>query len=427
MRLRRPRSTAATAPRPAAGIGAALVTATVLAALAGCSSDATVAEEPDPDVTSGSAPGEATAGTSGPGGSSTAPAGLDPAYAVDPPGRFKALPRTADVLVQTQDTIDEETLAEIEKIPGVAAVEQFSMLQVSIENRVLNVAAVDPATYRRYAPGQLPQNQEIWDRVAAGELAVGKAVAKRLPLDDDDFLELTSEVPPIHLGVMAPQIENAVDAVVNEKWGEALGATPGNALLVSSELTVAPEVVAEPLTKLLPKDSSIERLDAVARYGLDPDAVQTAQVVGSLADAIGVFTYRPIGGGRIAPDPAWVRTHISTQSVPILGDVTCNNAMFPQLRAALEEIVTAGLADEIKREQYAGCYYPRFIAGSTSLSNHSFGTALDLNVPGNLRGTVGEMDRVVVSIFKKWGFAWGGDWRYTDPMHFEMARIVRPS
>ncbi len=420
MRLRRTRSTAATAPRPAAALCAALTTGAMLAALAGCSADTTVAEEPEPSGTSSSATGTAT----DPGES--AQPGLDPAYAVDPPGRFKALPRTADVVVQTQETIDEETLAKIERIPGVAAVEQFSMLQVSIENRVLNVAAVDPATYRRYAPGQLPQNQEIWDRVAAGELAVGRAVARRLPLDDDDFLQLTSEVPPIHLGVMAPQIENAVDAVVNEKWGEALGATPGNALLVSSELTVAPEVVAEPLTKLLPKDSSIERLDAVARYGLDPDAVQTAQVVGSLADAIGVFTYRPIGGGRIAPDPAWVRTHISTQSVPILGDVTCNNAIFPQLRAALEEIVTAGLADEIKREQYAGCYYPRFIAGSTSLSNHSFGTALDLNVPGNLRGTVGEMDRVVVSIFKKWGFAWGGDWSYTDPMHFEMARIVRP-
>ena len=418
MRLRRTRSTAATAPRPAAAIAAALVLAGVL----GCSAPAS--EVRDEAILDGSA--TSASGGSTPGGDSTAGPSLDPAYAVDPPGRFKALPRTADVVVQTQGTIDEETLAEIERIPGVAAVEQFSMLQVSIENRVLNVAAVDPATYRRYAPGQLPQNQEIWDRVAAGELAVGKAVAKRLPLDDDDFLELTSEVPPIHLGVMAPQIENAVDAVVNEKWGEALGATPGNALLVSSELTVAPEVVAEPLTKLLPKDSSIERLDAVARYGLDPDAVQTAQVVGSLADAIGVFTYRPIGGGRIAPDPAWVRTHISTQSVPILGDVTCNNAIFPQLRAALEEIVTAGLADEIKREQYAGCYYPRFIAGSTSLSNHSFGTALDLNVPGNLRGTVGEMDRVVVSIFKKWGFAWGGDWRYTDPMHFEMARIVRP-
>ena len=79
-----------------------------------------------------------------------------------------------------------------------------------------------------------------------------------------------------------------------------------------------------------------------------------------------------------------------------------------------------GLADEIHPGEYAGCYYPRFIAGSTTLSNHSFGLALDLNVPGNQRGTVGEMDRGSSRIFKEWGFAWGGDWNYTDPMHFEM-------
>jgi hypothetical protein len=30
-----------------------------------------------------------------------------------------------------------------------------------------------------------------------------------------------------------------------------------------------------------------------------------------------------------------------------------------------------------------------------------------------------------VKIFKKWGFAWGGDWKYTDPMHFELVRIVK--
>jgi hypothetical protein len=406
--------------RPAAGLGAALL---ALSLLAGCSSGTTAADDPAP-ATGSSGPRATSSG--GAGEDRPAEPGLDPAYPVEPPGRFRSLPRAADIVVQAQDTIDPATIEAIERIDGVAAVEQLSLLQVSIENRVLNVAAVDPATYRRYAPGQLPQNQEVWDRVAAGELAVGKAVAKRLPFDEGDFLDLTPEVPPIHLGVMAPQIENAVDAVVNQKWGDALGATPGNALLVSAELLAAPNVIVGPLTRLLPEDTSIERLDAVARYGLDPDAVQTAQVVGSFAEAVGTFTYRPIGGGRIAPDPAWVRTHISTQAVPILGSVTCNNALFPQLRAALEEVVQRGLADEINPGEYAGCYYPRFIAGSTTLSNHSFGLALDLNVPGNQRGTVGEMDRGVVDIFKKWGFAWGGDWRYTDPMHFEMARIVRP-
>lgn len=420
--MRRPGSTAGRFRGPVA-LRAALASAVVGSVfLAACSAGTTATDD-----TQAVAPGGAGGGGDAAGQPSAQPsvAGLDPAYAVEPPGRFKSLPRTADIVVQAQETIDEETLAAIEAMDGVEAVERLSLLQVSVENRVLNLAAVDPATYRRYAPGELPGNQEIWDRIAAGELAVGKAVAKRLPFDDDDFVELTTEVPAIHLGVMAPQITNAVDAVVNEKWGEALGAVPGNALLISTGLT-APDVVVDPLTEMLPKDTSVERLDAVARYGLDPDAVQTAQVVGSLSEAIGVFTYRPIGGGRIAPDPAWVRANISTQSVPILGSVTCNNAIFPQLRAALEEIVLAGLADEINPDEYAGCYYPRFIAGSTSLSNHSFGTALDLNVPGNLRGTVGEMDRVVVSIFKKWGFAWGGDWSYTDPMHFEMARIVRP-
>ncbi len=72
-----------------------------------------------------------------------------------------------------------------------------------------------------------------------------------------------------------------------------------------------------------------------------------------------------------------------------------------------------------------GCYYPRFIAGSTTLSNHSFGLAIDINSLENQRGTVGEMHPVVVEIMKKWGFAWGGDWNYTDPMHFELERIVR--
>ena len=98
----------------------------------------------------------------------------------------------------------------------------------------------------------------------------------------------------------------------------------------------------------------------------------------------------------------------------------------PQLEAALREVVERGLADEIHPDEYAGCYYPRFIAGTTQLSNHSFGLALDLNVPGNQRGTVGEMDRTVVSIFESWASPGAVDWRYTDPMHFEANAIVNP-
>jgi hypothetical protein len=100
--------------------------------------------------------------------------------------------------------------------------------------------------------------------------------------------------------------------------------------------------------------------------------------------------------------------------------------MIPHLRAALAEVEQRGLAGAIDREDYGGCYVPRFIGRDPSkgLSLHTWGIAVDLNVAGNQRGTVGEIDRPVVAIFKKWGFVWGGDWRWTDPMHFELAAVV---
>jgi len=99
----------------------------------------------------------------------------------------------------------------------------------------------------------------------------------------------------------------------------------------------------------------------------------------------------------VQPDPAWVAANIRTETVPILGNVTGHKVMLPQLRGALQEVVNRGLADEINPEEYAGCFVPRFIERDPSrgLSLHTWGIAVDLNVPGNLRGTVGEIDRTV--------------------------------
>src|SRR3546814_19492464 len=99
--------------------------------------------------------------------------------------------------------------------------------------------------------------------------------------------------------------------------------------------------------------------------------------------------------------------------------------MIPQLRAALTEVVTRGLADKINPGEYAACYYPRFIANTQQLSLHSFGIALGMNTPGRKRGRVGEMERPGVDLFKQVGFGWGGDWPFPDPLHFEMNTLVK--
>ena len=80
---------------------------------------------------------------------------------------------------------------------------------------------------------------------------------------------------------------------------------------------------------------------------------------------------------------------------------------------------------------YAGAFYPRFIRGSrTQLSNHSWGTAFDINVPQNGLGKVPALIgkegsvRELVPIAHECGFYWGGNFSRMDGMHFEIAKII---
>jgi hypothetical protein len=404
-----------------------LVFAVLLAATltTGCDgSESSAQDEPsDPAASTASSSPSRSTGSAAPSSTPT----LDPAHVAKKPGPRRGVVGYPDIVVTSSETIDARTIAAVKALEDVQDVTPIALAQVVVQNRALQVAAVDPATYRNYTTLGVAEGQDIWDRVADGELAIDKPLVKRLPVDGNGFVGLgsTADAPAVHIGAYAPQAP-LIDAVVNDTWIPDLEMKRDNALLIRTG-GAAPETLRSSIERALQgTKASVQMTDAVARYGLDPDVVQTAVVVGTIADAVGVYRYSVLGGGRIAPDPAWAASHIATEAVPILGNVTCNKLIFPQLRAALEEVVARNLADKIHPDEYAGCYYPRFIAGSTKLSNHAFGLALDLNVPGNGRGTAGQMDRDVVSIFKSWGFTWGGDWGYTDPMHFEMNTLVDP-
>lgn len=397
--------------------GASVMAAAVACclALAGCDGGSTAAEA-GPTKTGSNTPPPTTP--------TTVATVADPAHAVPAPGPRQGPLVPADILVLAQDTIPDAVLQQVQATKGVTGVVRVSMATVSVEDRLLNVVAADLASYRVFTPLNVADNQEVWDRVAGGEVAVAGQLQEQMGIDDQGFLPLGAEAdaPRVHVGAWADQIEGAVDAVVNTRWGQALGMPQGNALLITTSIT-APDRVVKPVRRIAGEDVSVQRLDVVAREGLDLDAVQSPVLVGSVAQVVGHYTYT-VDGGRVVPSSAWVSANITTEVVPVLGAITCNKALFPQLEAALQEVVEGGLADKIY--QFGGCYNPRFIAGTHSLSNHAFGLALDLNVPDNGRGTVGGMDKQIVEIFEKWGFTWGGVWHWTDPMHFEMNRQVNP-
>ena len=83
-------------------------------------------------------------------------------------------------------------------------------------------------------------------------------------------------------------------------------------------------------------------------------------------------------------------------------------------------------------QTYEGSFAPRYIRGSkTTLSNHSFGSAFDINMAWNRLGkitaqvgTEGSV-RELVPIANDFGFYWGGHFKSRpDGMHFEVAKIL---
>ena len=416
-------------PRRRAGATAFLACALALPlSLAGCG-----AGRDARPVASGTSPaGAVTAGTGSGGEGSTggAAASAEPSsggggaasFAVTGPGPLDGPLVRPDVLVTSTRSIPASVRSAVDRVTGVTATEPLSLSSLSANGRTIAIAAVDPARFRRWTPVQSAQAQEVWDRVAGGEVAVDPSLPRRLE-DPKGYLRLgaTEDAPDVHIGAYAPLVRQ-VSAVVNEKRGAQLGVPAHNALLVSTgDLT--PSKVTGAIRRVLGPDTTLQTL----ALEFNVDVLQTAVLTGgSVTSRVGTFSYTPHADGTVTPERSWVRAYIRTEEVPILGSVTCNKGMLPQLRAALTEVVRQGLADRIHPGEYAGCYYPRFIANDPAkgLSLHSWGVAVDLNVPGNQRGTAGQMDRRVVAIFKKWGFAWGGDWRYTDPMHFEMAKVV---
>ncbi len=134
----------------------------------------------------------------------------------------------------------------------------------------------------------------------------------------------------------------------------------------------------------------------------------------------------PYGDDWIRVDPAFVRRHIVTRSVPILGSVTCHRAMIGPLRAALGELARRGLARLVNPGDYAGCYAPRRIQPRGQLSLHAWGVAIDLNAAANPFMGSSRQDPRLVRTMERHGFTWGGRWpTRPDPMHFELRNVPR--
>lgn len=129
-------------------------------------------------------------------------------------------------------------------------------------------------------------------------------------------------------------------------------------------------------------------------------------------------------------DPAWVKANIVTVDLPHFGKKKFHKLAAPQVEKLFAKWAEEGLWTKI--ESFNGSYVPRYKRGSTtSLSNHAWGTAFDINAPDNALGVIppakdeyGSVRELVPSA-NALGFYWGGHFSSRpDGMHFEIAYLI---
>ncbi len=329
---------------------------------------------------------------------------------------LKGGPVRPDVLLSAATPLGAEELHAVRALaPGAVS---FASGTIHVAGKPVRIASVDPASFRRFAAKGTAESTAVWQSIADGGVAASHDLAKRL------HLALGSEVTvvgksrfPLRLGALATTGIPGTDLVVSVATGRALGLGAPTAIVLNAGV-VDPITLASKVRKLAGAKADVDLLTP-------PAANPVAFLTGSkAAKAFGAFSYTYFPDGTIAPDADWVRNNIVTTTMPIFGRVTCHRLMVPQLRGALQDVVDAGLAGSL--HTYDGCYVPRFIERNPmhAISLHTWGIAIDMDAATNYRGIKGTMDPAVVQIFKKWGFRWGGDWSYSDPMHFEIGALL---
>lgn len=285
----------------------------------------------------------------------------------------------------------------------------------------LEVAAVDPHGYAPFLP---PADRSTVVALADGQGVLGESAAKLRGLGPGAVLRF-GDVRVEIAAILPDELVGAHELLVSRDVGRAIGVVHDRYALLVPEGEPNERQVATAVRRSLAPGTLVRiRAPGETPYFRQGDAVLPPVAI---KERFGEFAAKPRPGapGFLTLDPAWVRANIATERVPLLGEVTCHVALFPQIRGAVRELIELGLRDTIT--SYSGCFAPRHINRypTAGLSHHSWGIALDINVPQNFFGDPPNQDPDMVAVFEDWGFIWGGDFILPDGMHFEYRRPPR--
>lgn len=125
-------------------------------------------------------------------------------------------------------------------------------------------------------------------------------------------------------------------------------------------------------------------------------------------------------------DPQWIQDHIASQTLPVLGTVTCHTKALYLLKQAMRQLTADGQAGLIT--DVGDCFAPVSSVDDPEgpFTARDFGAAISLNPQENQAGEPPTQDPALVKLMYRWGFLWGGKDAYPQGALFRYRRPPTP-
>ena len=252
---------------------------------------------------------------------------------------------------------------------GRRRVEPISLAQVTIENQALTTSR--PSTPRRTAASPRPE-RPVPAAVGPGrrrrDRDAPRGLAKRLPRQ--------RRLHPLGAAEDAPRSTSAPTRRRSRPstwWSTSSGATTW----ASTSATPAghldrsrrrPRACRKPIQRIVGDAGSVQMMDIATRIGLDPDAVQNVRPGRhATRERRRHLQLHRLGGGRVIARPGLgARAHRHRDGADPRPGHLQQGDVPAAARPRSPRSSPAGCPTRSTPSEYAGCYYPRFIAGSTT-------------------------------------------------------------
>ena len=286
--------------------------------------------------------------------------------------------------------------------------------------RIPMATMVASSTYLRATGGDAMAQVVDSGQVLMGETAAkvrGAQVGDVLILRDRKFV-----MHPFTVGaIVADEFVNSGDLFMSSSAAASLGEMPVSRIAITN--IASPSSVLAGLKKYGIRIGTEYRL----RTSWDRNNPDGTLGTATVKKLLGEFSYRPTVGSSILVADSWTSRNIAWKMryTDIKLGNNCHRIVAEAIQGALTEIRNARLSrfvDTQNSNRYGGCFVGRYnrLAGNFGApSRHAWGMAIDINTNTNPQGGVPQMNCAVVRIFRKWGFAWGGNFWPADGMHFE--------